>query len=96
MHISLLGFPSELPDVQSLARRETASRGSSRSSSKSRPKSRSRSRSKSSERILLEKDQSYCNEEFSGETRQFEIRLIEDIDFQVFISESIRSSPGYL
>ena len=57
---------AELPDIQMTSRADSLSRASSRSSSKSRHKSRSRSRSKSSERILLENDQSYCNEECSG------------------------------
>ena len=97
----LLKFCSELPDIQITAKVESlGSRGSSRSSSKSRPKSRSRSRSKSSERILVEKDQSYSNEECSGDVFKINCRLI-GLDskftcFQASMLENIRSKPGFL
>ena len=96
----LLKFCSELPDIQITAKVESlGSRGSSRSSSKSRPKSRSRSRSKSSERILVEKDQSYSNEECSGEVFKinFRLSLISKFTcFQAFMLENIRNKPGFL
>ena len=83
----LLKFFSELPDIQITAKLESLSRGSSRSSSKSRPKSRSRSRSKSSERILVEKDQSYSNEECSGEV--FKINFSLSLSLNLLVSRHL-------